>query len=121
MKTEIHRPAGLVVVVVITAVFAAFGLLICGLALMAVSTGKATLVQALIFLVCFALSIAEAVTCFGLWNREDWGISLAQIIYALNIILSVITIFWAESSAEVLVNVVGILTYTWMFIYVSGL
>ncbi len=121
MNIDIHRPAGLVAVVVITAVFAVLGLLICGLGLMAVSTGKVTLFQALVFLVCFALSVAEAVVCFGLWKREDWACQLAQVVYTLDIILGVIMLFWVESSAEVVVNLVSTATYIWMLYYVTGL
>ena len=119
MNLQASRPPGLIAVVVITAVFSVFGLLICGLGLFAVSTGQLTVFQALVSLVCFALSVAEAVVCFGLWKREDWSFQLAQAVYALNIVIGVIAIFWSESSAEVVVSVVSIATYIWMLSYIS--
>jgi hypothetical protein len=121
MNSKIHRPPGLVAVVVITAVFAVLGLLICGLGLFAVSIGEIPVFLTLLTLACFALSVAEAVVCFGLWNREDWACQLAQVVYTLNIILGVIMLFWVESSAEVVVNLVSTATYIWMLYYVTGL
>ncbi len=120
-KCDIHRPAGLIVVIVVTGVFAAFGLILSGLALLAVAAGKATFGEAVIVLATFALSVAEAVLCFGLWLREDWGVSLAKWVFGLSIFLGVITVFMCETAGEALLQLAGIGVYIWMLAYVVAL
>ncbi len=116
-----QRPAGLVAVVVITGTFAFLGLFFCGLALLLVSAADTSFGIVLLFLLCFALSVAEAVVCYGLWKSEDWGFELAQAVYALNIAIGAVLIFWASSLAGAIVDLVSLGVYIWMLIYVTRL
>jgi hypothetical protein len=120
MNSEPNRPPGLVAVVVITAVFSILGLLIFGLAIVAVLAGEVPVSQTLPALAGFAISVAEAMVCLGLWKWESWSLQLARVVYALDIIFGIINLFWTDSSGEVVINLVSTGTYIWMYCYVSS-
>ncbi len=121
MNTQPNRPPGLVAVIVITGVFAVLGLFICGPALLLAGAADLSVGEALLLLVCFALSVAEAVVCYGLWKRETWGLGLAQNVYAIGVLVSILSWLWADSGGEAVINLVSIGAYVWMIVYVNRL
>lgn len=119
MNNLISRPQGLIVVIVITAISSVLGLLICSLFLMAISQSEIAFGFVLLALIGFAVSVAEAVVCVGLWQLNDWAFTMARAVYVINIALGVVTLFLSESSADVLFSLLCMAAFIWMLYYVS--
>ena len=104
MNSRIYRPVGLVLVVLVTAIFAALGLILCGIAMVlapaANVTGGATLLLAL----CFGISVMEAAAAYGLWTFQGWALGFAKVIFIIGLLLSVVALFSGASGSNVIVS-----------------
>ncbi len=120
MNSIPQRPAGLVAVVVITAVFAFLGLIICGFALVLAPAADAEGWVVLLMLACFGLSVLEAVAAYGLWSFQNWALGMAKFVFVADIVISGLGMFIDTSSANVIVSLVSIALLIWMLSYISS-
>ncbi len=120
MNSIPQRPAGLVAVVVITAVFAFLGLIICGFALVLAPAADAEGWVVLLMLACFGLSVLEAVAVYGLWSFQNWALGMAKFVFIADIVASGLGMFIDTSGANILVSLVSIALLIWMLSYISS-
>ena len=119
MNTRIYRPVGLVVVVFVTAFFAALGLILSGFVLILAPAAKMSGGEILLIALYFGLSTMEAAAAYGLWSFQDWGLGLAKLVFVLDILVSAAAMFFDASSGNVIVSLIFIGVTVWMLSYIS--
>ncbi len=124
METPRSRPLGLVIVVILAALFSTLGLLISGYFLwgpmlfdpsMGFVSGTALAVVALFL----GWSVLMAIAVYGLWRWQTWGRNLAMIVYGIGAILGFISVPYFYVAGVWIIGVILFVLIGWMFIYVT--
>ena len=113
------HPVGLVVVIIITGIFATFGIVAYGIGTLGViaAAGEVDAWIAVGIILNFALSVAEAVIAHGLWNYERWGLKLAKFVYLLEIILACLGLYYDSAAGRE--HLIELILVVCMLLYIS--
>ncbi|PCI54480.1 MAG: hypothetical protein COB36_09945 [Alphaproteobacteria bacterium] len=93
MDTTKPKPLGIILVIVYSTITGLLNILLSFSVLAVASIIPIPIFVYLLFVVVFASSIFLLASVYGLWTYQEWGLKLAQVLYAISIPLSIILIF----------------------------